>query len=150
MKINDWFITPAPPPSDIIWDNLSNLTRLKRKALRILYLFTIFAVSSVLILVLALLDKLSPLMHAVYHQTGEPFYLVMIIQYITPTLLLLFNSIAVPWLISRFVDKSLYIRKSHKERASLTFNYLFLVLNSIFIPMGWFSLIYSYELMPTG
>lgn len=42
------------------------------------------------------------------------------------------------------------MRKSHKERSTLKFNYLFLVLNSIFIPIGCFTLIYSYELMPTG
>ena len=150
MKIDNWYITHAPPPSDIIWENLSNLTRLKRKALRLFYLLMMFTFSSTLIFILAFLDKLSPIMHVVYHQEGKYFYLVMILQYITPTLLLLFNSIVVPLLVNKFVDKSLYIRKSHKERANLTFNYLFLILNSIFIPIGWFSLIYSYELMPTG
>lgn len=151
LKIHNWSISYAPPPSDIIWENLSHLTKFRRKLLRIFYLIVVFVISIILIAVLAFLDKYSPLMHRLYNQrTGSTMYQVVPLQYMTPTVLLLYNYVIVPLFVKKFVEKSLYIRKSHKERSNLSGNYIFLVSNSIFLPIASFGVVYYYQLLPTG
>lgn len=151
MKINNWFISKAPPPSDIIWENLSNLTRMKRKTLRGICLSIIFTISTILIVILALLDKLAPLMHSIYPENyHQMMYTIVTIQYMTPTILILYNYIAVPLLARSLIERCHYIRRSHKEKSNLSWNYIFLILNTIFVPITFFGIIHSYQLMPTG
>jgi hypothetical protein len=151
LRINGWRMSKAPPPSDIKWENLSDLTRCKRKSLRLMYLFIILLISSTLIVILALLDKLAPIMHSIFREDYPKIvFTIVTLQYMTPLILLLYNYIIVPVLIRIFIEKWLYIRKSHQEESNLSWNYIFLIANTIFIPMLMFTACYSYKLMPTG
>jgi len=146
-KIENWQISHAPPPSDIIWENLSHLTRVKRKLLRLLYFVSIFAISIIVIIILAISDKISAILELIKHfSENQNVYIVIAQQYMTPTFLLFYNYTIVPYMIEKFVEKALYIRKSHKERSELSMDYIFLILNSIFIPLSCFVGIYSLTL----
>ena len=151
LKINNWRLSKSPPPSDIIWENLSDLTRCKRKSLRCLYFVLIVAISTSLIAILSMLDKMAPLIHRVYHEDYPVMiFTIVSLQYMTPTILLLYNYIVVPVLIRKMINKGLYIRKSHMEQSNLSWNYIFSVMNTVIIPTLFFTLSYSYKLMPTG
>lgn len=126
MKIGNWFLSKAPPPSDIIWENLSNLTNFKRKMIRLMHFIIIAIMSTFLIMILVLFDKFGPTMHTIYHKEYPRFiYFTMILQYITPTILLIYNYIMVPLIVRKFIAKSLYMRKSHQEKSNLASNYIF-------------------------
>lgn len=151
MRINNWYISQAPPPSDIIWENLSNLTRFKRKTLRCICLGIICLISTSIIIILAILDKLAPLMHNLYSEDNpHMLYTMIALQYLTPTTLLLYNYIVVPIIVKKFIERCHYIRRSHQEKSNLSWNYICLIANTIFVPITFFTIVHSYRLMPTG
>ena len=147
LKINNWEISNAPPPSDIIWENLSNLTRIKRKLLRVLYFGFILFLSVIVITLWALLDKFSSILELILENTNHSTLLIIMEQYMTPTILLLFNYILVPTIVKKFIKNGLYMRKSQREKSQLTQCYLFLVSNSIIIPLSCICILYQATLI---
>ena len=97
MKINNWNISKAPPPTDIIWENLSALTNINRKLLRALYLTIILTLSSIIIFSMVFFDKF-------YRRNNPQLTNAMVgVRYLTPTIFLIYNYVFVPLIIKKFI-----------------------------------------------
>jgi Na+/proline symporter len=99
----------------------------------------LFAFCILLITPLTLIDKLSPIKNLFDEVLlkDTPLWWVFDI-YFTPLILWLFNFVIIPWIIEILVKFEDFRRFSSKERAILKKNFVFTILNLIFLPITGF------------
>lgn len=130
-----WTLLPAPPPSDINWDNLHirPITQFWRATLTssALFVLCVLVVSPV-----SVLDELHPLMEGVGKVPGHSTWArMMIAGYLPPLIILMINSMAIPFLISHITHFDRFWMRSSKQAASMHMNIAFMVINSLIIPL---------------
>ncbi|CEM24413.1 unnamed protein product [Vitrella brassicaformis CCMP3155] len=131
----DWSVLPAPPPQDIIWENihLSDGHRLTCKLVLnfLLFVFSVFIVSPVLVL-----NALNPLLQDLKSALQESnFFRLFLTAYLPPLILYVVNSLLLPTLVYGVAVSSGHWRKSACQASVLHGNIIFLILNSLILPL---------------
>lgn len=126
-------IYPAPSQSDIIWENVYNneiVTIIKSYILIVL----LFVICVLLITPVSILDNLQPILTAIFRTIGENSVIVKTAQtFISPIILLIFNSGIVPVLIDIVAALEGHKLKSLKQLGIMRKNFFFMMMNIIFL-----------------
>ncbi|CDW87165.1 integral membrane protein [Stylonychia lemnae] len=131
----DWKFEFAPCPSDIFWDKFN-----KKSSLRIFKIIMInlmiFLFTVVLISPISILNSLEPYIYSMQNeQNVNSFIGTLIALSISPIILFIFNQVFIP----NLVDLSTYYEeienKSQRHRSNLFKQLVFLLLNTVFMPI---------------
>lgn len=125
----------APSPRDIKWENI-HLTGSFRGFLIVVLNILLVFVSMLVIAPATVLDELTPLIDNLEKAFNEDSYIrLTITDYLPPFILILINSNLLPYLVRYVSQKSRYWLKSHQATYILHGNIIYLILNTIFIPL---------------
>eukprot|EP00448_Togula_jolla_P023485 CAMPEP_0170577460 /NCGR_PEP_ID=MMETSP0224-20130122/4938_1 /TAXON_ID=285029 /ORGANISM="Togula jolla, Strain CCCM 725" /LENGTH=660 /DNA_ID=CAMNT_0010900371 /DNA_START=92 /DNA_END=2074 /DNA_ORIENTATION=+ len=130
-----WSVFPAPPPSDIAWENL-HVTDGSR-GLRIAGTsMTLFALCVVVVSPVAVLGKVGPMIDGVQRalDTSATVH-AAVASFLPPLIVWMINSVMVPFLIDYMTRFDRFWRKSEQQAAGLHMHTIFLVINSLLIPL---------------
>lgn len=130
-----WRIREAPPPNDIVWENIhisSWIRWFRRVSANILiFLISLLLTSSALVA-----DALNPFAQHVEHVIEKVnFFRMSISGWLAPLILYLINALLLPFLVAWAAGVSKFWRNSSRERAVLHGNINFMVLNSLVFPV---------------
>jgi len=132
---NGWTLHPAPPPSDVKWQNL-HITDTGRWIRTSVLSLGLFAICILLVSPVTVLDELHPLMDNVRNQLNQDNYIrVLVTSYLPPLIILMLNSVVMPYLIWHVCSFERYWQKSGEQSAGLHMNIIFMVINSLIIPL---------------
>jgi len=132
---NGWTLHPAPPPSDVKWQNL-HITDTGRWIRTLVLSLALFVVCIMLVSPVTVLDELHPLIANVRNQLNEDNYIRLLVTgYLPPLIILMINSIVIPYLIYHVCCYERYWQKSGEQSAGLHMNIIFMVINSLIIPL---------------
>jgi hypothetical protein len=132
---NGWTLHPAPPPSDVNWQNL-HISDNGQWIRTIVLSLALFAVCILLVSPVTVLDELHPLMDNVRNQLNQDNYIRLLVTgYLPPLIILMINSIVIPYLIFHVCCYERFWQKSGEQSAGLHMNIIFMVINSLIIPL---------------
>eukprot|EP00747_Dinoflagellata_sp_TGD_P164933 gnl/TRDRNA2_/TRDRNA2_185560_c0_seq1.p1 gnl/TRDRNA2_/TRDRNA2_185560_c0~~gnl/TRDRNA2_/TRDRNA2_185560_c0_seq1.p1 ORF type:complete len:819 (-),score=128.17 gnl/TRDRNA2_/TRDRNA2_185560_c0_seq1:63-2519(-) len=135
-RASGWTLFPAPAPSDVDWENL-HVSSLDR-GIRAFVLSTALLLLCVLVVSpVTVLDELHPLVGDVdgggLHEDG--YTRALIKGYLPPLIILMINSSLIPMLILYISRYERFWQKSSQQSASLHMHIVFMVINSLVIPL---------------
>merc|ERR1719191_1973677 len=130
-----WTIQAAPLPSDLEWQNL-HVSELGRAGRCFLFSVGLFLACVLVVSPVTVMDELHPLMENVKSQLNQDNYFrLMIIEYLPPLIVLMINSIVIPYLINSASLYERFWKRSDQQSRGLHMNIFFMVVNSLIIPM---------------
>lgn len=136
-KNNNWVISEAPPNYDIIWKNLKNPTY-KICARFVILNALLLLINIIIITVVSSIDKILNVREKQSQEekgsNGSSFS-VVITAWFSPFIVIFVNSIVQPVLITCVSMMIGFIRKSSEHNYVLKGNFMFLILNTIIIPL---------------
>eukprot|EP00347_Sterkiella_histriomuscorum_P005148 403357711 len=133
--VQDWNFEFAPCPSDIYWEKLNKKTSL-RLFKTIMINFMIFFLTVVLISPLSILNSMEPLvMYFQKQQTEGSFLSTLIVYSLTPLILFVFNQVFIPTLVDMTSYYEEIESKSQRHRSNLFKQLVFILINTVFIPI---------------
>lgn len=128
-------IHSAPSQSDIIWENVYNneiFTIIKSYVLIVL----LFVICVIFITPVSILDNLQPILNSIFKTIGENSMIVKTAQtFISPIILLIFNSGIVPVLIDVVAALEGHKLKSLKQLGIMRKNFFFMMMNIILLQL---------------
>eukprot|EP00397_Hematodinium_sp_SG-2012_P016917 GEMP01017273.1.p1 GENE.GEMP01017273.1~~GEMP01017273.1.p1 ORF type:complete len:479 (+),score=79.84 GEMP01017273.1:789-2225(+) len=136
---HEWVLEAAPPPGDLAWKNLHVSTR--HQQLRVVgFSFLLFVLCWVLVSPVTVWDRLHFLLLGVKQELLEDNLLRIIITgYLPPLVILGINNLVIPECIWYAAKWERWWRKSERERMVLHGNIIFMVINSMIIPLTCFN-----------
>ncbi|EUD64633.1 hypothetical protein C922_04979 [Plasmodium inui San Antonio 1] len=131
-----WIISNAPPNYDIIWKNLKNHSYKVCARFIILNALLLLA-NTIIILTVTSIDNILKLKIKRYRQEDPSSgnLSAILITWLSPFIVILVNSIIQPALIACVSIAIGFIRKSSEHTYVLQGNFIFLILNTIIIPL---------------
>ncbi|CRH02920.1 conserved Plasmodium membrane protein, unknown function [Plasmodium relictum] len=132
---NKWVISKAPPNYDIIWKNLKNHSYKVCARFIILNALLLLA-NTIIIISVTSIDNILKLRVNKYREDPNSSNITSIlITWLSPFIVIFVNSIIQPALISCVSIAIGFIRKSSEHTYVLQGNFIFLILNTIIIPL---------------
>ncbi|KJP87583.1 hypothetical protein AK88_02751 [Plasmodium fragile] len=133
---NKWIISNAPPNYDIIWKNLKNHSYKVCARFIILNALLLLA-NTIIILTVTSIDNILKLKIKKYRQEDPSSgnLSAVLITWLSPFIVIIVNSIIQPALIAGVSVAIGFIRKSSEHTYVLQGNFIFLILNTIIIPL---------------
>ncbi|ANQ11036.1 Uncharacterized protein PCOAH_00051620 [Plasmodium coatneyi] len=133
---NKWIISNAPPNYDIIWKNLKNHSYKVCARFIILNALLLLA-NTIIILTVTSIDNILKLKIKKYRQEDPSSGNIsaILITWLSPFIVIVVNSIIQPALIACVSVAVGFIRKSSEHTYVLQGNFIFLILNTIIIPL---------------
>ncbi|SCM26997.1 conserved Plasmodium protein, unknown function [Plasmodium chabaudi chabaudi] len=133
---NKWVISNAPPNYDIIWKNLKNHSYKICARFIILNALLVLA-NTIIILTVTSIDNIIKLMIKKYRDEypNSGNISAILTTWLTPFIVIFVNSIIQPALITGVSMAIGFIRKSSEHTYVLQGNFIFLILNTIIIPL---------------
>ncbi|GAW83866.1 hypothetical protein, conserved [Plasmodium gonderi] len=133
---NKWIISNAPPNYDIIWKNLKNHSYKVCARFIILNALLLLA-NTIIILTVTSIDNILKLKIKKYREEDPSSGNIsaILITWLSPFIVILVNSIIQPFLIACVSIAIGFIRKSSEHTYVLQGNFIFLILNTIIIPL---------------
>ncbi|CRG97130.1 conserved Plasmodium membrane protein, unknown function [Plasmodium gallinaceum] len=132
---NKWIISKAPPNYDIIWKNLKNHSY--KVCARFIILNALLLVANTIIIIsVTSIDNILKLRVNKYREDPNSSNISSIlITWLSPFIVIFVNSIVQPALIACVSIAIGFIRKSSEHTYVLQGNFIFLILNTIIIPL---------------
>ncbi|KMZ84746.1 hypothetical protein PVBG_00526 [Plasmodium vivax Brazil I] len=133
---NKWIISNAPPNYDIIWKNLKNHSYKVCARFIILNALLLLA-NTIIILTVTSIDNILKLKIKKYREEDPSSgnLSAILITWLSPFIVIFVNSIIQPALIACVSIAIGFIRKSSEHTYVLQGNFIFLILNTIIIPL---------------
>jgi len=134
-KVLKWKVSRAPASSDIIWENMQN-DEFYSEVKSWLLLFILFLVCVVFVTPLTLVDELQPIINFINDSVGKDSFLANgITAFITPLLVLAFNSGILPLFIDFISYLEGHKNKSKRQIGIMRKNFFFQSFNIIFLQL---------------
>lgn len=143
LVVGGWKLEKAPMASDICFKNLN--TKFKHQIWRTLGIYVmLILISFGVITLITLLDK----WFKGKETTDNISFWSAALAYITPFLIFIFSNFAIPYLIHLVIRFERSELKSKRESSTLNKNFIFILLNSVIVPI--FNITVIYQIMEGG
>jgi len=147
LHLENWYIKKAPPPSDIIWENMG-ISKMYRILLLLMSNVPLIIISVLMVVPMVILDGFKNIVDIINNEMRQKglqssFSQVFIDNYLPPLLLYLNSSLIVPFLIYFVATYERRERLSHLEKSVLAKNIAFMLFDIIVLPAFGLSTIYS-------
>lgn len=129
-----WVMLPSPPPSDIDWDNL-HIGQFSQCARVVVSSVTLCLLCVLVVSPVYIIDKLHPLIDDIKNGFQEGYARMMVVAYCPPLIVLVINSMVIPFLIHHISRFDRFSLRSSQQSATLHLNIIFMVINSLIIPI---------------
>lgn len=133
QQIKEWNIGLAPPPSDIIWENVK-YTRKWRMFRMILFTLILFFVCLIIITPNKIKSELDPLINEISQSIEDQDIRKFIIEYSYPLIVVIMNSGILPLVVFWISFFERHYKRSYREKFILVKSFTFMIINTLFIP----------------
>lgn len=125
LDIKNWEVEVATPPNDILWHEIN---KGKSRSWFVRFLLGLLP----LICSILFIGALTYAEHEL--KTQLPDYIIVLVKYTSPLLLIYFAFYALPFLIYKIVQLERHDKKSEKEESFMNKNIFLMILNLLILP----------------
>eukprot|EP00826_Nyctotherus_ovalis_P057234 TRINITY_DN7818_c0_g3_i3.p1 TRINITY_DN7818_c0_g3~~TRINITY_DN7818_c0_g3_i3.p1 ORF type:complete len:361 (-),score=82.55 TRINITY_DN7818_c0_g3_i3:159-1241(-) len=147
LELEKWEVRKAPPPSDILWENIGIESRKKWGAFIVANISLLLFIA-LMIVPITILNELKTIIYIINAEIQQrtinfSWTTTFLDNYLPPLLMYLNGSLIVPFLIYCVANNERRGRKSHMEKSILGKNILFMLFNIIILPSFGLTTIYA-------
>jgi len=136
---NDLILCAAPPPGDVAWKNL-HISGTHQQLRVVGFSVLLFLLSWILVCPVTVFDRLQYLIHEVDTELNHGSMIRLLLTgYLPPLVILGINSVVIPQCIWYAAKWERWWRKSERQRMVLHMNLVFMIINSMIIPLACFN-----------
>ena len=146
LDVRGWMVSPAPPPSDIVWNVLTRNTQSYKTCKSCCLTVVLVLFSVVLVIGIIIADRINSIkaLTGDVPLSNESDFLRFIQSYFTPILLLVVTAIITPLLIFKVDRWEEHELKTDRVLSLLRKNFVFIGLNTILLPIIGCALAFSF------